>query len=242
MRYFISLSFVALVLLSCVSPAFAEYDDNGNWIVPEDYDGTNIALEEIIGGFEFVDKIPDEVTYEEHETLDIDVGDKVEDIIENEAMEAPAMVIFSAPNPSSLSTATYLDIPDNPPSNAPFLGQWYITGIANGQRVTIYTGTVDGWGVDKDGYLYRLSGTATGQLYYGNVLQTSRLQSYSYPQYRTSTTGSQYVDLHIVPDASNVNIYSAFPEKSNSLGYTVPDYILLFSVGLIVVILISKKR
>lgn len=242
MRFFISLSASFLVLLSCIFSAFAEIPTWSEWIPPEGYDGTNIALDEIIGDFEIVDNIPNEVTYEEHETLDIDIGDKIDDILEVEAMEAPAMVIFSAPNPSSLSNATYLDIPDSPPSNAPYLGQWYITGIANGQRVTIYTGTVDGWGVDKDGYLYRLSGTATGQLYIGNVLQTSRFQNYSYPQYRVATTVSQYVDLHIIPDASNVNIYTAFPEKSNSLGYTVPDYILLFSVGLIVVILISKKR
>lgn len=131
----------------------------------------------------------------------------------------------------------YVALPDNPPANPPFYGAYYITGTDGGRTFTIYTNTPDGWGVNANGYVYRLGGSATGIIYAGSspVYSTS-LASYNLPRYRTSY-GDDYTNLELSPTASNILI-----EDSFSPVYPTSELLLFVVVVILGLMLVLSLR
>lgn len=133
----------------------------------------------------------------------------------------------------------YVNVPDNPPANPPFYGAYYITGVFNGQEVTIYTNTNTGWGVNDDGFLYRLGGSATGIIYIGNTpAYSTSLSAYNLPRYRNSYS-SDYIDVELAVTGSNILINDSFePVYGTEILWFCVATVLL---GLILIVSMRKR-
>lgn len=98
---------------------------------------------------------------------------------------------------------------DEPPSNPPFYGSAFVSGSSNELGyIDIYfpISYQDGYlGTDDNGYLYNVSNTSI--TCYLEGYDYCNIPAWSYPRYREQSGSSwDYVDLHIVPESTNVQI------------------------------------
>ena len=136
-----------------------------------------------------------------------------------------------------------LDIGSDPPSNPLFYGSCWVSGYdSNLGNVTIYfplSAKEDTWGVDSNGYLFNInSGSVSGYLdgVYNNSVSAS---GFAYPRYRISSgAGSQYIDLHLVPSNSNMEI-ATFLEPAQNVSQLLP-YVYVVLLGVIVVCFMKR--
>lgn len=133
-------------------------------------------------------------------------------------------------------------IPDNPPSNPPFYGACYVTGTTNtGSTVTLYfpnTYKTGFFGVDSNGYLVNVSASSISGYYslaYNNSVSVS---AFSHPRYRNSSSYSEYIDLYIVPTASNMDIETEFSGRVNV--EDILPYIYILMMGVILVCFLKR--
>lgn len=135
---------------------------------------------------------------------------------------------------------------DSPPSDAPFYGGVYITGVTRELgSVTVYLpiNYQSGYlGLTSSGNLYNVSSSSiSGVLYRGNTEYDFRLSSWYSPQYRVQDSGYyQYEDLTFTSiTASNAEIFDSFPPlvSADSVLSLVP----LIFLGVIVLCLFMKR-
>lgn len=143
----------------------------------------------------------------------------------------------------SRSRAALPVIGDDPPSNPLFYGSCWVTGYdSNLGNVTIYfplSAKNDVWGVDGNGYLYNItSGSVSGYLdgVYNNSVSAS---GFAYPRYRQgSGAQSQYIDLHLIPSDSNMEIATSM-EPAQNVTQLMP-YVYVVLLGVIIVCFMKR--
>lgn len=134
-------------------------------------------------------------------------------------------------------------IGDTPPANPLFYGSCWVTGTdPNLGEVTIYfplSAKEDTWGVDGNGYLYNItSGSVSGYLsgVYNNSVSAS---GFSYPRYREgSGSGYSYIDLHLIPSDSNMEIATSM-EPAQNVSQLMP-YVYVVLLGVIIVCFMKR--
>ena len=135
-----------------------------------------------------------------------------------------------------------VQLDSTPPADAPYQGGYWITGNSSLGVVDVYIPNPDGWCIDSSGYLFRyvsnsvngIMVTADGKRY------TFRAPAFSTPQYRPTDSNYSYTDIFISPTGGNVIISNSF-EPTISVSSAV-SYISIFILGVILVVLISKRR
>lgn len=131
-------------------------------------------------------------------------------------------------------------IDDDPPTTSPFYGSGWVTGTdANLGIITLYfprNYCVDTWGVDSNGYLFNVTSSSVGGYYSGAYNNSVSASSFSYPRYRTSSS-YDYVDIHLVPISSNMDIYTTNRPKK-----TVDDLLPYVSILLLGGVLVCCMR
>lgn len=131
-------------------------------------------------------------------------------------------------------------IDDDPPTTSPFYGSGWVTGTdANLGIITLYfprNYCVDTWGVDSNGYLFNVTSSSVGGYYSGAYNNSVSASSFSYPRYRTSAS-YDYVDIHLVPISSNMDIYTTNRPKK-----TVDDLLPYVSILLLGGVLVCCMR
>lgn len=131
-------------------------------------------------------------------------------------------------------------IDDEPPTTSPFYGSGWVTGRdANLGIITLYfprNYCVDTWGVDSNGYLFNVTSSSVGGYYSGAYNNSVSASSFSYPRYRTSAS-YDYVDIHLVPISSNMDIYTTNRPKK-----TVDDLLPYVSILLLGGLLVCSMR
>ncbi len=142
-----------------------------------------------------------------------------------------------------LPAAAYEDLP---PSNPPFYGGVYITGVTRELgSVTVYVPVnyQSGYlGLTSSGNLFNTSSSSiSGVLYQGSTEYQFRLSSWSEPQYRLeSDWGSSYEDLTFTSiTASNAEISDSFPPlvSADSVLSLVP---LIFLGGILLCLFMKR--
>lgn len=133
-------------------------------------------------------------------------------------------------------------LPDVPPTDPPFYGACYVTGITNtGSTVTLYfpnTYKTGYFGVDENGYLFNVSASSISGFYslaYNNAISVS---SFNYPRYRADSSYSEYNYLYIVPTASNMDIETEFNGRI-SVDDILP-YVYILMLGVIFVCFMKR--
>lgn len=157
----------------------------------------------------------------------------------------PVIVVDEEPSYSVLAgsgDSAVVSIGDTPPDTLLFNGAGWITGTdSNLGRVTLYfpINYKSGyWGVDSNGYLYNVSSSSiSGYLnaVYNNSVSAS---GFSYPRYRTGSSGYDYITLQLVPEESNMQIATG-----NTPLYTFDDFYpyLLFFIGGVLFLCFMKR-
>lgn len=151
----------------------------------------------------------------------------------------PVTILEEDPVYASVYASTYgveLDILDVPPSDPPFYGSCYITGITDsGDTITLYfpVNYREGYfGVDSNGYLFNISSSSVSG-YYGGVYNNSvSVSGFAYPRYRTAS-GYDYEYLYLTPTASNMKISTEF-EGQVPIEDLLPYVIILLLGGVFV--------
>lgn len=134
-------------------------------------------------------------------------------------------------------------IGDEPPSNPLFYGSAWVTGTDSRLgRITIYwpISFKSGYfGIDSNGYLFNVSSSSLSGYLSGVHNNSVSASAFSYPRYRVySGSGYSYVDLHLIPENSNMEIAT-----SNSPKYCPDDfvpYILVFMLGVVIVCFMKR--
>lgn len=135
-------------------------------------------------------------------------------------------------------------IGDEPPSNPLFYGSAWVTGTdRNLGRVTIYwpISYQSGYfGIDSNGYLFNVSSSSLSGYLSGVHNNSVSASAFSYPRYREYSGSSySYVDLHLIPENSNMEIAT-----TNSPKYGPEDfvpYILVFMLGVVIVCFMKRS-
>lgn len=135
-------------------------------------------------------------------------------------------------------------IGDEPPSNPLFYGSAWVTGTDSRLgRITIYwpISFQSGYfGIDSNGYLFNVSSSSLSGYLSGVHNNSVSASAFSYPRYREySGSGYNYVDLHLIPENSNIDIAT-----SNTPKYGVEDfvpYILVFMLGVVIVCFMKRS-
>lgn len=133
-------------------------------------------------------------------------------------------------------------IDDEPPTTSPFYGSGWVTGVDSRLgTITLYfprNYCSDTWGLDSNGYLFNVTSSTVGG-YLSDVYNNSiSAPSFSYPRYRSSSSSSwDYVDIHLVPSSSNMEIYT-----TNRPRVTVDDLLPYVSILLLGGLLVCCMR
>lgn len=201
MRYCIA---VCLALICCLVPVSADQSDTS---AAPDTSEISEALE------------PVEDTLVDDRTADVPAEVSVaEDVLDPEEPTGPQEVIVVDPAeiaeyPAiSYAASTIVEvIGDDPPTSSPFYGSGWVTGSdSNLGIITLYfprNYCSDTWGVDSNGYLFNVTSSSIGGYYSGAYNNSISAPSFSYPRYRSSNS-YDYVDIHLVPLNSNMDIYT----------------------------------
>nr|DAH81996.1 MAG TPA: hypothetical protein [Inoviridae sp.] len=174
----------------------------------------------------------------------------VEDVLEPEEIDpqGPQEVIVVDPSEVaeypviSYSAPTIVEvIGDDAPTASPFYGSGWVTGQdSNLGIITLYfprNYCSDTWGVDSNGYLFNVTSSSVGGYYSGAYNNSVSAPSFSYPRYRSSQSSYDYVDIHLVPLNSNMDIYT-----TNRPRKTMDDLLPYVTVLLIGGVLVCCMR
>lgn len=147
------------------------------------------------------------------------------------------------PMQAAAASAPDLVIGDTPPEHPLFYGSGWITGTSRELgRITIYWPITyqDGyWGLDSNGYLYNVSAASLSGYLDGVYNNSASAPAFSYPRYRSSSGSSYtYVDLHIVPEHSNMSIATAMTPKYSPSDFL--PYVIVLGLGVIVVCFMKR--
>lgn len=129
------------------------------------------------------------------------------------------------------------------PSNPAFYGSCWVTGTDPSLgEITIYfplSVKEDIWGLDPNGYLYNISSSSVSGYLSGVYNNSVSASGFSYPRYRESSGSSYtYVDLHLIPSDSNMEIATAM-EPAQNAAQLLP-YIYIGLLGVIVVCFMKR--
>lgn len=174
----------------------------------------------------------------------------VEDVLDSEETDSqePQEVIVIDPSEVAeypvitYSAPTIVEvIGDDPPTTSPFYGSGWVTGQdSNLGIITLYfprNYCSDTWGVDSNGYLFNVTSSSVGGYYSGAYNNSVSAPSFSYPRYRPSQSSYDYVDIHLVPLNSNMDIYT-----TNRPRKTIDDLLPYVTVLLIGGVLVCCMR
>lgn len=231
MRYFIML---CLAVICCLVPVSAVEGDTS--AAPD--------TSEVSGALE-----PVEDTLVDDRPADVPAEEPVaEDVLDPEEPTGPQEVIVIDPSevaeyPAiSYAASTIVEvIGDDPPTTSPFYGSGWVTGQdSNLGIITLYfprNYCSDTWGVDSNGYLFNVTSSSVGGYYSGAYNNSVSAPSFSYPRYRPSQSSYDYVDIHLVPLNSNMDIYT-----TNRPRKTMDDLLPYVTVLLIGGVLVCCMR
>lgn len=201
MRYCIA---VCLAVICCLVPVSADQSDIS---AAPDTSEISEALEPVEGALA------------DDRTADVPAEESVaEDVLDLEEPAGPQEVIVVDPSEVaeypiiSYSAPTTVEvIGDDPPTTSPFYGSGWVTGQdSNLGIITLYfprNYCSDTWGIDSNGYLFNVTSSSIGGYYSGAYNNSISAPSFSYPRYRSSNN-YDYVDIHLVPLNSNMDIYT----------------------------------
>lgn len=142
------------------------------------------------------------------------------------------------------NSVPHIVIGDEPPSNPLFYGSAWVTGTdSHLGRITIYwpISYQSGYfGIDSNGYLFNVSSSNLSG-YLSDVHNNSvSASAFSYPRYREYSGSSySYVDLHLIPENSNMEIATTNTPKYGPEDF-VP-YILVFMLGVVIVCFMKRS-
>lgn len=227
MRY---LTVLCLALICCLVPVSAVEGDTS---VSPDSSEISRPLEDT----QMVDA-PDNLEYPASDT---------EDLVVPEEPAGPQEVIVVDPAeiaeyPAiSYSASTIVGvIGDDPPTSSPFYGSGWVTGSDSKLGIiTLYfprNYCSDTWGIDSNGYLFNVTSSSVGGYYSGSYNNSISAPSFSYPRYRSSRS-SDYIDIHLVPLDSNMDIYTSHRPRK-----TMDDLLPYVSILLIGGVLVCCMR
>lgn len=193
--------------------------------------------------------IEDEYPIEEPEEEYVLIGDEVVPISELEA-ELAAMEeeeeIDDWPSYFVLPGRRRVALPvigTDAPSDPAFYGSCWVTGYDdNLGEVTIYfplSAKENVWGVDPNGYLYNITSSSVSGYLRGVYNNSVSASGFAYPRYREgSGAGYNYIDLHLIPSDSNMEIATAM-EPAQTASQLFP-YIYIGLLGVIVVCFMKR--
>lgn len=129
------------------------------------------------------------------------------------------------------------------PSNPAFYGSCWVTGYDdNLGEVTIYfplSVKENTWGVDPNGYLYNITSSSVSGYLSGVYNNSVSASGFSYPRYREYSGSSySYIDLHLIPSNSNMEIATAM-EPAQNAAQLLP-YIYVGLLGVIIVCFMKR--
>lgn len=194
------------------------------------------------------DQVVEEFPVEEQ--LPVDVGSSGSSAITIYDEENPLPVVIVDEDEVGYSVESYSNsvphivIGDEPPSNPLFYGSaWVIGTDSRLGRITIYwpISYQSGYfGIDSNGYLFNVSSSSLSGYLSGVHNNSVSASAFSYPRYREYSGSSySYVDLHLIPENSNMEIAT-----SNSPKYGPEDfvpYILVFMLGVVIVCFMKRS-
>ena len=256
LRVFCILSAISLTLSSLLSvsasAAFEVYSTDpvvdgetaGDILVDTPLDSPLEVPEEILSQ-DPIEELPVEEPEEEY----VLIGDEVIPISELEAeldaMEEdeevddwPSYFVLPGRRRAALPV-----IGTDAPSNPAFYGSCWVTGYDdNLGEVTIYfplSVKENYWGLDPNGYLYNITSSSVSGYLRGVYNNSVSASGFSYPRYREgSGAGYSYIDLHLIPSDSNMEIATAM-EPAQNAAQLLP-YIYVGLLGVIVVCFMKR--
>lgn len=193
------------------------------------------------------DQVVEDVPLEE--SLAVDDGSSGSSTITIYDEKNPLPVVIVDEDEVGYSVESYSDsvpdivIGDEPPSNPLFYGSAWVTGTdSHLGRITIYwpISFQSGYfGIDSNGYLFNISSSSLSGYLSGVHNNSVSASAFSYPRYREySGSGYSYVDLHLIPENSNMEIAT-----TNAPKYSPDDfvpYILFFMLGVVIVCFMKR--
>lgn len=227
MRYLIALFFA---LICCLVPVSAVEGDTS---AAPDISEISRRLEDT----PMVDA-PDDLEYSASDTEDLVVPE--EPVGPQEVIVVDPAEIAEYPAISYSASTIVGVIGDDPPTSSPFYGSGWVTGSdSNLGIITLYfprNYCSDTWGVDSNGYLFNVTSSSVGGYYSGSYNNSISASSFSYPRYRPSR-GSDYIDIHLIPLDSNMDIYTSHRPRK-----TMDDLLPYVSILLIGGVLVCCMR
>lgn len=245
LRVFCILSVISLTLSSLLSfSASAAYEVYSTDPVVDSETADDILVDLPAEGPEVVpEEVPVEVPEEEY----VLVGDEVIPVSELEAaLEEEVESVDDWPSYFVLPGRGRAALPvigTDAPFNPAFYGSCWVTGTdSNLGEVTIYfplSVKENVWGVDPNGYLYNISSSSVSGYLSGVYNNAVSASGFSYPRYRESSGSSySYVDLHLIPSDSNMEIATVM-EPARNAAQLLP-YIYVGLLGVIVVCFMKR--
>ena len=224
MRYFVTL---CLAVVCCLVPVSAVDGDTSvpSEIMPEIVEPAPDSLD-----------TPPELVEGEEVVAEPDPSEPQTVIVLDPAEIAEYPVVAAAPPVDGQV------IDDDPPTTSPFYGSGWVTGVDSRLgTITLYfprNYCSDTWGLDSNGYLFNVTSSTVGG-YLSSVYNNSvSAPSFAYPRYRSSSSSSwDYVDIHLVPTSSNMEIYT-----TNRPRVTVDDLLPYVSILLLGGLLVCCMR
>lgn len=227
MRYFIML---CLAVICCLVPVSAV---EGDTAPAPDTSEISRPLEDT----PMVDT-PDGVEYPASDTENLVVPE--EPTGPQEVIVVDPAEIAEYPAISYAASTIVEVIGDEPPTSSPFYGSGWVTGTDSSLGlVTLYfprNYCRDSWGVDSNGYLFNITSSSIGGYYSAAYNNSVSAPSFGYPRYR-SQSGYDYIDIHLVPLDSNMDIYTSHRPRK-----TIDDLLPYVSILLIGGVLVCCMR
>lgn len=231
MRYLVT---ICLAAVCCLVPVSATQGDVSAADV-----SSSVSLDT-------VDTPPDAVSPDMDASSELVDGEEV--VVEPDPSEPQTVIVLDPAEIAEypvVAAAPPVDgqvIDDEPPTTSPFYGSGWVTGVDSRLgTITLYFPRdycSDTWGLDSNGYLFNITSSTVGG-YLSDVYNNSiSAPSFSYPRYRSSSSSSwDYVDIHLVPSSSNMEIYT-----TNRPRVTVDDLLPYVSILLLGGLLVCCMR
>lgn len=194
------------------------------------------------------DQVVEEVPVEEQLPFDDSSSDSSMVSLYDEDNPLPVVIVDEDEQGYSVesysNSVPNIVIGDEPPSNPLFYGSAWVTGTDSQLgRITIYwpISFQSGYfGIDSNGYLFNVSSSSLSGYLSGVHNNSVSASAFSYPRYREySGSGYSYVDLHLIPENSNMEIATANTPKYGPEDF-VP-YLLVFMLGVVIVCFMKRS-
>lgn len=230
MRYLITLCLAVVCCLVSVSA------------VEGDVSAADVSLSVSL---DTVDAPPDAISSDVDTPSELVEGEEV--VVEPDSSEPQTVIVLDpaeiAEYPAiTYSTPTVVEvIGDDPPTASPFYGSGWVTGQdSNLGIITLYfprNYCSNTWGVDSNGYLFNVTSSSVGGYYSGAYNNSVSAPSFAYPRYRSSQSSYDYIDIHLIPLDSNMDIYTSHRPRK-----TIDDLLPYVSILLIGGVLVCCMR